>query len=72
MKKWGQAELRDFIDPEEAGDKEVGGRLGDRRDVPRANHSKIGPSFASTSSRIASGAFSSFLPPRAPRSSARG
>jgi len=33
MKKWGQAELRDFIDPEEAGDKEVGGRLGDRRDV---------------------------------------
>jgi hypothetical protein len=36
------------------------------------NYSKIGASFASTSSMIASGTLSSFLPLRAPRSSARG
>ena len=35
------------------------------------DYSKIGVSFASTSSTIASGTLSSFLPPRAPRSSAR-
>ena len=35
-------------------------------------HSKIGASLASTSSMTASGTVSSFLPPRAPRSSARG
>jgi hypothetical protein len=37
-----------------------------------AAHSKIGASFASTSSMIAVGTFSSFLPPRARRSRARG
>lgn len=35
-------------------------------------HSKIGANFASTSSMIAPGTLSSFLPPRAPRSRARG
>jgi asparagine synthase (glutamine-hydrolysing) len=35
-------------------------------------HSKIGASLASTSSITASGTASSFLPPRAPRSRARG
>ena len=41
------------------------------RFVVRA-HSKIGASFASTSSIIVPGTLSSFLPPRALRSSARG
>ena len=46
--------------------------LARQRSPGQHNHSKIVASFANTSSTIVSGALSSFVPLRAPRSSARG